>query len=188
MSLQPAHRVRRFLRSIAARAPGAHDVEWAHGWLTPAEQRLFDRMPAVDRAHSIGVARAVVAHLERTGHDRPGVPSIEDAEARWVVAAALTHDVGKSVAGLGTYGRVVATLSGAAGGASMARAWSRRRGMTRRVGLYLQYPELGAELLAVAGSDARVVDWAAQHHEPESSWTVPIDLGRLLVAADDEAL
>ena len=94
MSLQPAHRVRRFLRSIVARAPSAHDVEWAHGWLTPAEQRLFDRMPAVDRAHSIGVARAVVAHLERDGaderksHDRPGVPSIDDPDARWVVAAA----------------------------------------------------------------------------------------------------
>ena len=70
----------------------------------------------------------------------------------------------------------------------MAGAWSQRRGMTRRVGLYLQYPELGSELLAVAGSDPRVVAWAAQHHEPESSWTVPIDLGRLLAAADDEAL
>jgi len=182
MSLQPVHRIGRFARSVAARAPDTADTEWAHRWLTSAEQRLFDRMPVVDRAHSIGVARGVVAHLDRIG------TTPDDPDALWVLAAALTHDVGKSAAGLGTYGRVVATLSEAVGGASMARVWAARRGMTRKVGLYLQYPELGAELLAVAGSDERVVAWAAQHHEPESSWTVPVEAGRLLAAADDEAL
>jgi hypothetical protein len=104
------------------------------------------------------------------------------------VAAALTHDVGKTVAGLGTYGRVVATLSEAVGGASMARVWAERSGMTRKVGLYLQYPTLGADLLAVAGSDERVVAWAREHHEPEEAWTVPLDAGRLLRDADDDAL
>jgi hypothetical protein len=59
--------------------------------------------------------------------------------------------------------------------------------MTRKVGLYLQYPQLGADLLAVAGSDELVVAWAAQHHEPEDRWSVPVEAGRLLVAADDEA-
>ena len=96
--------------------------------------------------------------------------------------------MGKSVAGLGTYGRVMATLSEAVGGRSMARVWADRRGMTRRIGLYLQYPTLGAELLAVAGSDDRVVAWAAEHHEPEERWTVPVEAGRLLSAADDDAL
>ena len=42
--------------------------------------------------------------------------------------------------------------------------------------------------LAMAGSDERVVAWAAEHHEPEERWTVPVDAGRLLVAADDEEL
>jgi hypothetical protein len=83
---------------------------------------------------------------------------------------------------------VAATLSEAVGGASMAAVWAQRRGMTRRIGLYLQYPQLGADLLAVAGSDERVVAWAAEHHEPEDSWTVPVEAGRLLAAADDEAL
>ena len=100
----------------------------------------------------------------------------------------MTHDVGKSVAGLGTYGRVMATLSEAVGGRSMARVWADRRGMTRRIGLYLQYPALGADLLAVAGADARVVAWAAEHHEPEETWSVPVDAGRLLSAADDDEL
>jgi hypothetical protein len=182
VSLHPLHRARRFGRSLVAHAPSEGDTAWAHGWLGEHERRLFDRMAAVDRSHSIGVARAVLAHLDRVGLDA------DDPDARWIAAAALLHDVGKTVAGLGTYGRVIATLSEAVGGASMANVWAERRGMTRKVGLYLQYPQLGADLLAVAGSDERVVAWAAQHHEPEDAWTVPVEVGRLLVAADDEAL
>lgn len=181
MSLRPVHRARRFGRSLIARAPSDDDTRWAHAQLTEGEQRLFDRMPAMDRSHSIGVARVVAARLDRLGL------SASDDDARWILAAALTHDVGKSVAGLGTYGRVVATLSEAVGGASMARVWADKRGMTRKVGLYLQYPTLGSDLLAVAGSDERVVAWAAQHHESEESWTVPVDAGRILRDADDEA-
>ena len=96
MSLRPAHRVRRFVRSIAASEPSAEDTAWAEAHLNEHERRLFARMPAVDRAHSIGVARGVEAHLDRIGL-RPG-----DPDARWLLVAALTHDVGKSVAGLGT--------------------------------------------------------------------------------------
>lgn len=157
-------------------------MAWVATRLTPLELRLFERMPVVDRSHSVGVARAVEANLGRIGLDP------DDDEARWILAAALTHDVGKSVAGLGTYGRIMATLSEAAGGSSMARVWADRRGMTRRIGLYLQYPTLGADLLAVAGSDERVVAWAAEHHEPEETWSVPVDAGRLLSAADDDEL
>jgi len=182
VSLRPAHRARRLVSTLRAKPPSAEDLEWVATWLTPLELRLFERMPVVDRSHSVGVARGVAAHLDRVGL------GIDDDEARWILAAALTHDVGKSVAGLGTYGRVMATLSEAVGGASMARVWADRRGMTRRIGLYLQYPTLGAELLAVADADPRVVAWAAEHHEPEETWTVPVDAGRLLSAADDDEL
>lgn len=182
MKLRPAHRARRFVRSLVSSAPSAEDHGWAMRFLSPAEARVFDRMPPVDRSHSIGVARAIAAHLDRVGLDEA------DPDARWILAAALTHDVGKAVAGLGTYGRVVATLSGALGGQDMAAIWADRSGMTRKVGLYLQYPRLGADLLAVAGSDERVVAWAAEHHEPEERWTVPLAEGRLLRDADDGAL
>ena len=182
MSLRPAHRARRLLRSLVARRPRSGDLEWADTWLDDAERRLFRRMPGVDQVHSIEVARAVEANLGRLGLGP------HDPDARWLLGAALLHDVGKSVAGLGTYGRVMATLSSAAGGADMGPLWAQKRGMTRRIGLYLQYPRLGADLLAVAGSDERVVAWAAQHHEPEDSWTVPVEAGRLLVAADDGKL
>jgi hypothetical protein len=182
VKLRPVHRARRFLRTLVARRPRPADLEWASSQLTGPEQRLFAKMSTADRAHSIEVARAVEANLERLGL-QPG-----DEEARWILAAALTHDVGKTVAGLGTYGRVMATLSAAAGGSDMGPHWAEKRGMTRRIGLYLQYPTLGADLLAMAGSDERVVAWAAEHHEPEESWTVPLEAGRLLVAADDEQL
>ncbi len=185
MNLRPVHRARRFGRSIIARAPDQADTDWAHSFLQGGEQRLFDRMSAVDRAHSIGVARGVAGHLDRIGL------TVDDPDARWVLTAALTHDVGKSVAGLGTYGRVVATLSDAVGGAPMARrGWSARRGMTRaRWGCTSGIPGPPGRRAAGGGGLRRArVAWAAEHHEPEESWTVPLDAGRLLVAADDGAL
>ena len=163
-------------------APPGEDVEWAAQWLSESEQRVFGRMSGNDRRHSIGVARAVAAHLATIGSSQ------DDEGARWILAAALLHDVGKSVADLGTYGRVVATLSGWVGGQDMAASWADTKGFTRKVGLYLQYPELGADLLRMARSDDRVIAWAAQHHLPEEDWTVPIDAGRLLAAADDGKL
>jgi hypothetical protein len=180
--LRPRHRARRFVRSLVSTAPAPEDEAWARAQLTEGEVAVFARQPAVDRRHAIAVARSVAAHLDRIGLNP------EDPQARWVLAAALTHDVGKSVSGLGTYGRVVATLSGWIGGHDMADHWADTRGFTRRVGLYLNYPALGADLLAMAGSDPRVVAWAREHHLPEEEWTVPVEAGRLLAAADDGRL
>jgi len=177
MSIRPVHRVRRFFSSIVPGRPSDQDLAWAGTFLSDDERRLFSKMAATDQRHLVGVARAV----ERHGVDGA-------APEQWVMAAALLHDVGKSVAGLGTYGRVVATLSEAVGGASMATAWTESSGFTRKVGLYLQYPDLGADLLRLAGSDERVVAWAAEHHLPESGWTVPVPEGRVLALADDGRL
>lgn len=181
MALQPVHRARRFGRSLIGSAPRAEDEAWARSYLSASEQRLFARMTANDRRHSVAVARAVVAALG-------GEEGVEaDPDRRWMVTAALTHDVGKTVSGLGTYGRVVATLSGWVGGHDMATSWADTRGFTRRVGLYLMYERLGSEQLAVAGSHPSVVAWAAEHHKPEEDWTVPVEDGRILAAADDGA-
>jgi hypothetical protein len=180
--LRPVHRARRFGRSLVSSAPAPEDEDWARGHLSADEAAVFARLSPTDRRHSIAVARAVAAHLDRIGLDEG------DPDAAWVLTAALTHDVGKSVAGLGTYGRVVATLSGWVGGRDMAEHWADTRGFTRRVGLYLQYERLGADLLALAGSDPRVVAWAAEHHLPEEDWSVPVEAGRLLADADDGRL
>jgi hypothetical protein len=90
------------------------------------------------------------------------------------------------VSGLGTYGRVIATLSVKAAGHDVAMAWSETRGFTRRVGLYIEHPRLGADLLGLAGSAPLTVAWAAEHHLPTEEWTVPRELGEALKAADDD--
>jgi predicted Zn-dependent protease len=107
---------------------------------------------------------------------------------RAVLAAALLHDVGKLDARLGVYGRVVATVSGAVVGhdPDVVRAWTRSRGFTRRVGLYLQHPKLGGDMLALAGSDPLTVAWTREHHLPPDDWSVPVEIGLALKAADDD--
>ena len=97
-----------------------------------------------------------------------------------MLAAALLHDVGKVEAGLGTTGRIVATLVGPVVPASMTP----RLG---RIGRHLDYPETGRRLLLEAGSATVVAAWAAEHHLPPAGWTVPVSWGRALQAADDAA-
>jgi hypothetical protein len=168
------HLVRRFFASVIPVGPSRADDAWARSHLSEAEVGLWRGMSRVDRRHSARVARRVAADLG----DRATEP---------VLAAALLHDVGKTVAGLGTYGRVVATLSERFAGPGTAEAWSQSRGFTRRVGLYLRYPELGVDLLQMAGSDDLAVAWSAEHHLPPEDWTVPQDIGEALAAADESA-
>lgn len=166
------HLVRRFFASLLPLGPKAVDDAWARDRLSDAEQDLWSRMARVDRRHSARVARRVEAELG-------------EAATTPVVAAALLHDVGKTIPALGTFGRVVATLSEMVADEETARRWAQTRGFTRRVGQYVLYPELGVDLLKLADSDELVIAWSREHHLPEADWTVPVDLGRVLQAADD---
>jgi hypothetical protein len=170
---QTLHLTRRFFGSLWPFPPGAADEAWARHHLVPGEVALWSRMSRADRRHAVGVARRVEAAL---GHDA----------ARPVIAAALLHDVGKATAGLGTYGRVVATLAAAVAGRETAEAWSTRRGFTRRTGLYLRHPELGGDLLAMAGSDRLTDTWAREHHLPPDRWSLDPRLASALKEADDD--
>lgn len=107
---------------------------------------------------------------------------------RPVLAAALLHDVGKIEARFGAYRRTLATLCAIAvkQDPDVIRAWTKATGFTRRVGLYLQHPKLGGDLLGVAGSDPLTEAWTREHHLPESEWTVPLELARALKDADDD--
>ena len=172
-ALHLVHLVRRFAGSLSAAGPEPGDEEWARSQLLPGERRLWDVMPAADRRHAVGVARRVDTALA-PGADRPAL------------AAALLHDVGKIEAGLGTPGRVAATLAGLAGGRRRAAAWASRPGPLGRVGRYLRHPALGAGLLRGAGSDPLTVAWAAEHHSPPERWSVPSHIGAALKAADDD--
>ena len=166
------HLVRRFFASLLPIGPKAVDDAWARDQLSEPEQELWARMARVDRRHSAGVARRVEAELGR-GATTP------------VLASALLHDVGKTIPDLGPFGRVVATLSEMVAGEETAHQWAQTRGFTRRVGQYVLYPELGVDLLKMADSDDLVIAWSREHHLAEDEWTVPVDLGRVLQAADD---
>jgi hypothetical protein len=167
----PLHLARRFLGSLSPRPLDPEDDAWVRRVLRPGERALWDRMPLADRKHAAGVAREV----DRT---------LEDATAP-VLAAALLHDVGKIQSGLGTFGRVVATLVAAAVGRDRAAAWS-GGGPRGRIGSYLRHDRLGAELLGDAGADDLTVTWAREHHLPRDRWTLGTGVADALAAADDD--
>ena len=167
------HLIRRFVGSLWPFGPPSADAAWVAGTLTGEELKLWHRMSRADRRHAVGVAHRVERAL---GHE---------AE-RPVLAAALLHDVGKIASGLGTIGRVLATMVGLGGGRAMADEWSKEGGITRRVGLYLRHDEVGADMLALAGSHPLTVTWARQHHQRREDWAVPSAVGSALKAADDD--
>jgi hypothetical protein len=122
------HLARRFATSLSSAPPPAADVEWVQQWLSTAEYELWARMPVADRRHSVEVARRFAAR-------RPHATTAE-------MAGALLHDAGKVESGLGTFGRVVATIVGP---------------RTRRFRLYHDHEAIGARLAAAAGSDPETV-------------------------------
>jgi hypothetical protein len=167
------HLASRFFGSLLPVGPRPPDAVWAVGHLNEGERAIWARMSRADRRHAAGVARR-------------GSAALGDRATTEVVAAALLHDCGKVVSGLGTPARVVATVAAAAWGREQAEVWADGRGVQRRIGLYLRHPQLGADLLEAAGSHPLTVAWAGEHHLPEVRWTVPEEVGRALKAADDD--
>ncbi|MCU1359063.1 MAG: hypothetical protein JWN99_352 [Ilumatobacteraceae bacterium] len=123
------HLAKRFAGSLSRKPPIVADDLWAKGWMTPWEIALWRRMTNVDQRHAIVVARRFQA-------SRPEATSDE-------MAAALLHDVGKIESGLGTFGRVAATLIGP---------------RTRRFRTYHDHEAIGAKWLHEQGSSAATVD------------------------------
>jgi hypothetical protein len=101
----------------------------------------------------------------------------------WVVAAAL-HDVGKVDADLGTFGRIIASLVMLVVGRQRAASLRARGGVVRRIGAYADHPDLGAAMLAAAGSDPVVVTWAATHHRDLADCGFPPPVAAVLWHAD----
>ncbi len=168
-----AHLVKRFAGSLRPGGPRSVDVAWVATVLSSDELALWRRMYGPDRRHSVQVARDVEADL--------GVEATHP-----VLAAALLHDVGKVQSGLRTYTRVMATLVAAVAGRDMAPAWAQSSGITRRIGLYLMHDEIGADLLAMAGSDPLAIAWAREHHLPAEQWTVDPRIARAIDHADND--
>jgi hypothetical protein len=172
------HLARRFLGALSPAAPKPDDVAWVASVLNSRELRVWDRLPRHDRRHSIAVARRVEATLADTEHA---------GDPRWLEAA-LLHDVGKLDAHLGVFGRVAATLAGAVAGHDMADAWSGKQGITRRFGLYLRHPELGATRIRLCEGSREAAVWAEAHQDPDryDRTGIPRVVIDALVAADDD--
>lgn len=171
----PLHLVGRFFATLWPAGPSSGDEQWARVQLLPSEIELWIQMWRPDRRHGVAVARRVQE-------------SLGDEATRPVLAAALLHDVGKLDSNLHTYGRVVATLSGAVvrHDEEIIRDWTRTRGYTRRVGLYLRHPRIGGDRLGIAGSDPLTETWAREHHMAPEDWSVPSHIARALKDADDD--
>jgi hypothetical protein len=171
------HLVRRFVGALWPGAPRSADVVWVTTVLNDRELTVWRRLPAHDRRHSIAVARRVEAALAGTEH----------ADRRWLEAA-LLHDVGKLDARLGVFGRVAATLAGALAGHEIADAWSEKRGVTRRFGLYLRHAELGADRIRMCDGSHEAAVWAAAHQDPSryDGTGFPGAVVAALATADDD--
>ena len=87
--------------------------------------------------------------MERTPYGKRGVSRTENSSlqrtpaTRAEIAGALLHDVGKIECGLGTWGRVAASVVG---------------GRTERFRTYQDHEHVGSRLAAAAGSDPATVE------------------------------
>jgi HD domain len=177
LTSRAAHLTGRFFGSLLPFGPSAADLAWVETVLQPGELTLWRRMPRADRRETVGVARRTQAALG------------EDAKPD-ILAAALLHDVGKTEARLGVFGRTFATMAGAVAGHGMARAWQEKGGVRRRYGLYLRHDAVGAGMLRMAGARRAAIEWADAHHRPER-WTglsFPYRVAVVLAEADGERI
>jgi len=125
----PHHLALRFVTSLSGRPPDVSEEVWAESHLQSGEIALWRRMNNQDRRHSAKVARRFV-------EARPEATRAE-------IAGALLHDVGKIECGLGTWGRVAASVVG---------------GRTERFRTYQDHEHVGSRLAAAAGSDPATVE------------------------------
>ena len=117
------------MTSLSSRAPDEVDAAWAESHLLDGELQLWRRLSAPDRRHAIAVAR----RFQAGGRARAIEWSREE------MAGALLHDIGKLESGLGTAGRVMATVVGP---------------RTARFRRYHDHEQIGADMLTVVGSSS----------------------------------
>jgi hypothetical protein len=145
--MKSIHLIKRAFGSFSQSPPSLIEIAKAQDVLNQAEFRTWTEMQYRDQRHSVAV-------LDRFDEFTPTALQSERA-------AALLHDVGKNVSGLGFIARVVATLVGPRG---------------KRFADYHNHETLGAELL-IAISDPRTVELVRGAANDEVS--------RLLRVADD---
>lgn len=174
------HLASRFFVSLLPFGPPSSKERWALEHLSSGERLLFSAMSGPDRRHAIAVATDALELARRAGIEPGELP-------RAFVAAALLHDVGKTEARLGTFGRVFATLLALLLGRGRVVAWEGgAKEWTSRAARYLTHDRLGAEALERAGAASLTVAWAREHHLPPDRWSIDRRLADVLKKADGD--
>jgi len=172
------YRSSQFFKAVGARVTDEDRALAELVLATPAQRALFDRMPAADQRHAVGMVRT----LRAEGQRHPAL-----------MQAALLHDVAKSGAGITIFHRVAVVLLQSFRPAwlvwlvrdderSSASPW--RRPFIR----YVEHPAIGARWAEKAGCLPMAVSLIRRHQLPvsPSSDVVEDQLLRLLKAADDK--
>jgi len=158
-----AYRLRQFLRTAGV-PHTPPDLGSFANLLTPEQYALFTAMAVADQWHCLAVARALAAQGE------------ENAD---LLRAALIHDVGKSLAHIGLWERVVHVLIARLTPHLVGRLGSARPdGWGHGLYVLAYHASLGAELAAQAGFSSVTVALVRGDGEP--------CMQALLNRADDE--
>ena len=168
------YRVQQFVR--ASRAwfrSGDGDVEFAARYLPPAALDLFQAMPRYDQQHALNVCHT----LDRQGH--------VDND---LLAAALLHDAGKSVAqgaSVGLWHRVAVVLIRIFWPSLLDRlAKDERQSWRRPFYVQVHHAAIGAETARQAGCSEITVGLIRRHEDAPDQTLDP--LLAALQAADSE--
>lgn len=166
----PLHLVRRGIAALAPVPPFGPEQRVRCGAVLGEELlAVFDELEDRDKWHSFGVMTNVLMVI-------PDAPTE-------VLQAALLHDIGKASAALSVPMRVLATALEPAGRLRILRAAG--GGRRSQMHAYWTYEAVGAERLrSIDGVHPWVIAWAAEHHQDESEWTIPLEWGWVLAEAD----
>jgi putative nucleotidyltransferase with HDIG domain len=171
-------RIKQVLSALGAEVT-PQDEAFAAAHLTRSERKLFGQMSLPDQRHCLNVAYTVTELAD----------GLSDCNQTVLVKAALLHDVGRRRGDVSTSDKIMAVISRAVFGSGFAKKWGKqgRGGILQnlRHAAYVSanHPEIGAELLRLAGTEDRVVNLVRYHHHPAGAADSP-ELG-LLRQADD---
>lgn len=165
------HLIARFAFSFFSSKPTTETLEFLN-LLNSDELNLFNAQRKLDKRHSFRNVKKL--------HILLGTPAPD------IVIACGLHDVGKVQSGFGVFGRVFATCVATVAGLHRVDAWSGNssNSITQRIATYVRHPEIGADLLAGAGSNLIAITWARDHHKRLHESTLEPSLFRLLSKVD----
>jgi hypothetical protein len=164
-----AYRARQFLSALHAHLR-PEDRARVLARLGPNHFRLFLRLPPADQAHALRVHDSLASH----GHNDPDL-----------LAAALLHDVGKSLVPLRLIDRITIVL-GQTLLPGRVRSWQAGdpTGWRRPFVVACHHPEWGATMIQDTGGSARLVTLIRRHQESgHTASPDPRDVGLAALAA-----